>query len=262
MVTRHTDARRKCASKTPIPRAQVSLRDKSTCTYAGSERFARSLAMQHDQVGAWEAAALDVLEQLGRPPAPIDSLLLTLSVGLELAPTTTPAAMLVGRHVMLWPGFSPRQIRWNAAHELGHWALMQRGIADPELAADGVGRALVLPQYAFDPDVAGWHVGELQRVHHLCSLEVIARRVLSLRDACLSIWRHGKCIRRHCSGAVPASLSRVTRFEALLAGAARRRGGVVLAAPGLVGFVDDEHPTRVITLCSTEELARRCQRPS
>ncbi len=213
-------------------------------------------------LGAWEAAALGVLEQLGCPPAPIDSILVALELGLRISPTKAPAAMLSGDHMLLWPKFSPRRVRWSAAHEIGHWSLMQRGLADPEDAADRVAEAVLLPWYAFDPDSCGWNVDELQRKHWFCSYETIARRVLSLRPSCISVWERGKLIRRRCSIGVREELEAVTPFETRLAACARKMGGIVQTGSRIVGFVDDERPQRVITLCGAVELAQHARLPS
>lgn len=206
---------------------------------------------------AWEAAALDVLEKLGRPPAPTDSLVLALALGVRIEATSVPTAMLVGNAVLVCPTLSPATIRWYAAHELGHWVLRERGMVNSEAAADRVGESLMLPTYAFRPDSVGWHVDELRTLHQYCSRETIARRILSLRTCCLTIWTNGKPIRRLCSTAVPKELERITLFEKQLAAAAGRLGGVLQAGPRLIGFVDEENHRRVITLCGADQLMKR-----
>lgn len=204
-----------------------------------------------------EAVALSVLDELGRPEAPIDSLVLALALGIRLEATPAPRAMLAGNAVMVSPKLAPGTLRWCAAHEIGHWILKQRGIPNSEAAANRVAEALVLPMYAFDPEAAGWHVGALQKIHSFCSLETIARRIATLRHANLTIWRRGRAVRRHDAKGASRGVLRVTTFEHALAGAAHALGGIVTAGPRMVGFVDDANVDRVVTLCAPDQLQQR-----
>jgi hypothetical protein len=205
---------------------------------------------------AWEAAALYVLELLGRPPAPIDPIHLALQLGLRIAPSSLPTAMLGGDTVYLSPRLSPRTLRGYAAHELGHWAIARLGLPDSEDAADRVGEALMLPIYAFDPEPSGWNVVELQQTHLNCPLETIARRVLATRTACMCIWERGRLVSRELTPDAEDPFGGTTEFESELAKQARRQRSLVRRGPRVLGFIDDEAPSRVITLCDPVELKR------
>lgn len=212
---------------------------------------------------AWEAAALYVLELVGRPPAPIDSLHLALALGLNLSPTAFPTGALAGDDVFLSPKLSPRAIRWHCAHEIGHWTLRLMGLPDDEQGADAIAARLLIPLYAFDPDAAGWHVGELQRVHVHCSRETIARRILSLRPACMAVWVRGELVERLCSKWTPPDFEGPpTAFEEELAKETRRRRGIRRHGPRLIGFVDDSDRERVITLCEPSEILQKIDAPT
>jgi hypothetical protein len=165
--------------------------------------------------------------------------------------------MLAGNAVMVSPALSAKSVRWYAAHELGHWVLDRRGLPNCEEGADRIAEAMLLPIYAFDPDSVGWDVAALQQRHMHCSLETIARRILSLRRSCVTVWNGCKLIGRLSSPGTKRDVVRVTAFERCLAIAAQRLGGVVRAGSQLVGFVDDDNPKRAITLCAADELLRR-----
>lgn len=194
---------------------------------------------------AWDDVALAVLEQLGRPTAPIDPIVIAKALGLSVELADIPTARLLDCTIEVARGATPRRRAWLVAHELGHWALRQHGREDSERAADRCGEAIMLPAYCFD--AGHWDLVALQQAHSHATLETVARRVLSLEHrARLGVWRGPRLLRYRDEHGPCAK--RVTGFEAALAGAADRRGGVV-QGEGFLGFVDDDLPRRVITLC-------------
>jgi Zn-dependent peptidase ImmA (M78 family) len=146
------------------------------------------------------------------------------------------------------------------AHELGHWALRRAGELDTEQAASYVGAALLLPRRQFlrDLSTTRWDLRELRAKHVHCSAELMARRIVAVRDAVVSIWDGGRLKTRLASPWLPESYRRMSRFERELAAEVLATGETIEAGQLVWGFaVFDGVHRRVITVCEAEQLALR-----
>lgn len=163
---------------------------------------------------------------------------------------------------VIYVSSSARSVRQQGlvAHELGHWALRWAKEQDSEQGASYVGAALMLPRRPFLADMRAtqWDVRELRAKHHNCSAELIARRIVALTDACVSIWDNGKLSARVASPWLPAPVRRISTFERELAARVLESGETERAGNLAWGFaVFDDDWKRVITVCEAEQLGFR-----
>lgn len=207
-----------------------------------------------------ESVALDVLEELGRPDPPMNAFSLANALGIKVVASNVRSASLAGN--VIFVSTHARDVRQHGliAHELGHWALIQADQPDTEVAASYVGAALMLPRTHFDRDLhaTSWDLRELRAKHVHCSAELIARRIVALRDAVVSIWDNGRLKTRIASPWLPEGYRRISTFELELAERVLEDGDTVQAGKLAWGFaVFSESWRRVITVCEAEQLALR-----
>lgn len=177
---------------------------------------------------AMEWAAAELLSELGNPQPPISA--------VALARRCRVAAPAAGRD-------HARQ--WLVALELGHLALKRYG----HQAAVNVAEALLLPRKAFSADLLAtrWDLRQLAAKHVHCSPELLARRIVSLRDACVAVWERGRVVERHVSPWLPEGLQEVSAWEREIAAHVHVARETVEAGPFAWGFV---RGSGVITLCA------------
>lgn len=213
------------------------------------------------QKAAWEeGVALGLLEELGDPDPPMNALSLARACGLRVVEADIRGARISGRTIKV--DARARHVRQQGlvAHEIAHWALARAKEANTEGAADYVAGALMLPRRGFDKDlkVTGWDLRELRAKHVHCSAELIARRIVNLRDACVTIWDNGKLKQRIHSPWLAEGHRRMSRFERELAGQVVASGETVHAGALLWGFAIFQGAwKRVITVCEAEQLEMR-----
>jgi Zn-dependent peptidase ImmA (M78 family) len=149
----------------------------------------------------------------------------------------------------------------SIAHECAHFVLRSSDEDDPEPAARYVAGALMLPRAAFDRDLreTAWNLDELRRRHPNVSAEMIARRVVELRDAVVTILDAGKVRARVASpwshAPAPKRLTPIERElldAALASGEAQRANDLLSAWP-----VFDGRWRRVIVVAETRQLSLR-----
>jgi hypothetical protein len=174
-----------------------------------------------------EGVAADLLEATGCDDPPVDAYELAECCGLRLKPAASGTASIVG-DVLSVP-LRARDVRQHGqiAHELGHWALRRVGEPDEHPSVRYVAGALMLPRQPFERDIAAdWNLERLRARHVHTSAEMIARRIVNLRDAVCSVWDQGKLHRRIVSPWLPERLlrSRVSRIERELAEACLATG--------------------------------------
>jgi hypothetical protein len=213
------------------------------------------------QKAAWEeGVALGLSEELGDPDPPIDAFELARACRLRVELASMRTARLVGDVILVSQRVRRERQHGLVAHELGHWALMRAGERDDEAAASYVGAALMLPRRGFNADLkaTGWDMRQLRAKHINCSAELIARRIVTMRDACVSVWDNGKLKARIASPWLPERLSKLSKFERELAAQVLGVGETVEAGNLLWGFAVFEGAwKRVITVCEAEQLGLR-----
>lgn len=219
------------------------------------------MSVNQSQKAAFEeGVAIGVLRQLHDPDPPISAFALAKALGLRVQSAPISHARLVGDVVQINVKVRRERQHGLIAHELGHWALRRAGEPDGEMAASYVGAALMLPRTPFQADLraTGWDLRQLRAKHVNCSAELIARRIVTLRDAVVSIWDNGRLKGRVWSPWLPEGYRRISAFERRLAADVLDRGETIEAGPLLWGFAVFENTwRRAITVCEAEQLELR-----
>lgn len=208
----------------------------------------------------WEGIAADVLGETGCDEPPVDAYELADCCGLEIVELLKPGARRFGNRIVV--DARARDVRRHGliAHELGHWALERAREDDSEEGARYLAGAFLLPRQPFERDLGAtsWDLRELRARHLNASGEMIARRIVHLRDAVACIWDEGKLRERIVSpwlvgmGARPSPLERKIAELALARGEAVREAELVWAFP-----IFEPGFRRVITVADAEQLGLR-----
>jgi hypothetical protein len=211
---------------------------------------------------ALEGVAADLLEAAGCEDPPVSALELADCCGLEVRPARLLRARLRGGVIEVNVQARATRLHGLVAHELGHWALQRAGEPDTEDGARYLVGALLLPRVPFDRDLreTGWSLEELRRRHPNASAEVIARRIVQLRDAVASIWDQGRCTARVASSWLPvehvgrktSALERRLADRVLETARTEHPAPLVWAVP----MFDGAH-RRVVVVLEAEQLALR-----
>jgi hypothetical protein len=221
----------------------------------------RLVTTSQPQKAAWEeGVALGLLEELGDPDPPMNALSLARACGLRVVETSGPGARLVDDTIEVPARARPVRLHGLVAHELGHWALARAGERSDEFSADYVAGALMLPRTAFDRDLraTGWDLRELRAKHVHCSAELIARRIVNVRDAVVGVWDNGKLKTRVHSPWLAEGHATMSTFERELAAEVLASGETVEVGALLWGVAVFQGAwKRVITVCEAEQLALR-----
>lgn len=203
---------------------------------------------------------MGVLQDLGDPDPPMNAFSIAGALGVKVVAASIRRAQLAGNTILVCASAQGAYQHGLIAHELGHWALIKAGDADPENAASYVGAALMLPQRHFSADLrsTGWDVRALRAKHVNCSAEMIARRIVALRDAVVAIWDQGKLTIRVPSPWLSEGYRKISKFERELAAEVLASGETINAGNLLWGFaVFEGDYKRVITVCEAEQLGFR-----
>lgn len=207
----------------------------------------------------WEGIATDVLDATSTS-APVDAFVLAKRCRLEVRGGVR-SSRREGNVIHIDASTRRSRQHGTIAHELGHFALERAGEPDTEPGARYLAGALMLPRRDFDRDLrqVGWQLGELQGRNPNASLEMIARRIVQMRDAVMTIVDHGKVRYRRASPWLEdPRLGRITKWErqlvddALRAGEPVRGSALVWAVP-----VIDPPWERVVIIAELEQLALR-----
>lgn len=204
--------------------------------------------------------ALGLLRAVGDPDPPMDAFGLAGLCEVRVEFANIQGAKLRGDVITVSSRARPTRQHGLVAHEMGHWALQWAGEPDTEVAASYVGAALMLPRRPFLADMRAtqWDVRELRAKHVNCSAELIARRIATLTDACVSIWDNGRLKSRVSSPWLPEPARRISAFERELAARVLDSGQTERAANLAWGFAVFEGDwRRVITVCEAEQLGFR-----
>lgn len=136
-----------------------------------------------------EGVAAALLGELALDDCVLDPRVIAIACGLRLRPSPHEPACLVGMEIVYNPRERPTRQAGTIAHELGHFALRRYGEDDDEQAATRVGAALLVPRRPLDAALRrlGWDLPELRGTFSHASHELIARRVLELREGGLIV---------------------------------------------------------------------------
>ncbi|MFW6087506.1 MAG: ImmA/IrrE family metallo-endopeptidase [Myxococcota bacterium] len=208
-----------------------------------------------------EGIAAEILEETGCDEPPVDAFELAELCGCEVRPGRRGGGGGRRGDVIL-VDVTARTVRQHGvvAHELGHWALERAGEDDSEDGARYLGGAFMLPRRPFerDLDATSWDLQALRARHLNASAEMIARRIVALRDGVASIWDQGKLRRRVSSPWLPEPFRRPTRLERELV-AEVLEGGETVRADSMIWAVPvfDRGWRRVIVVAEAEQLSLR-----
>jgi hypothetical protein len=170
--------------------------------------------------GAWEAAALALQQEFCLDGPPVDAFEIAEVCGLRLVPSSERRSSLSPQGELRYP-ISECRVRQQSivAYQMGHWTLHWSGNNDSIQGAHWVAGALMLPKLHFDRDLrtTSWDLRELRAKHLNVSVEMIARRIVQLRDAVVTIFDHGRVKARVASPWLGGQFKRLSRFELNLA---------------------------------------------
>ncbi len=166
--------------------------------------------------GAWEAAALALRREFCLSDPPVDAFEIAEVCGLKVVPSLQRRASLSPQAELQYPT-SEYRVRQQSivAHQLGHWTLRWSGNDDSIKGAYWVTGALMLPKLHFDRDLrtTSWDLRVLRAKHLNVSVEMIARRIVQLRDAVVTVFDHGRVKARVASPWLRGQFKRLSRFE-------------------------------------------------
>lgn len=216
-------------------------------------------------IAAWEGIAADVLSETGCDEAPVSAL--ELADQCELRVVRTPGVrrgrlVLDDARIEVNPQLEGPRLHGTVAHELGHWALRRAGEDDVEDGARYLAGAFMLPRAVFLRDLrqTAWSLVLLRERHPNASAEMIARRLVQVRDAVASIWDQGRCTARVASAWLPvervgrrsSAIERALASHVLEHGQAVHPAELVWAVPVFEGT-----HRRVVVVLEAEQLALR-----
>lgn len=118
--------------------------------------------------------------------SPVDPELIAIDLGLTVLDGGPGCAgFLVGETILVDEALRLERRAFTVAHELAHYVLRERGLPDPEHAANYLASAVLLPRDDFDRDLKrlGWDLIALCARHRFASFEAVARRIVALRGA-------------------------------------------------------------------------------
>lgn len=227
-----------------------------------SKRRGSNLGSLFGSAEIWEGVADGLLRATGLDQPPQDAFALASCCGIDLRPWERSGGRLDG-DVLFYPGAARLQRQHGVvAHELGHWALDWAREDQSEQGANYVGGALMLPRAGFDRDLraTAWNLDALRAKHLNCSAEMIARRIVELREAVVTIIDDGKVRARVYSPwlGTPTKLKRLTPIERDLVDGALGTGEVQRADDLLAAYpLIEGRWRRVIVVAEARQLSLR-----
>jgi hypothetical protein len=201
-----------------------------------------------------------LLQRAGEPDPPVNSFAVAKALGFRVFASPMAGARLVGATIEVCAKYRRERQQFHVAHELAHVGLRWCGLEANETSCDYVAGAVLLPRREFDRDLkeTAWDVRALRAKHVNASAEVIARRIVTMRDAVACIFDNGKLKTRVVSPWLPEGYRRISAFERSLADEVLENGATVHAGNLVWGFaVFSGNWRRVITVCEAEQLALR-----
>lgn len=212
-------------------------------------------------VEALEGVARDALESTGCDDPPVDPFELADCLRIEVRANRRGGGRREGN--VVYVDMRARHVRacGICAHEIAHVLLDRAREPNTEPGARYLSGALMLPRAAFDRDLrdTAWALDELRRRHPNASAEMIARRVVAMRDAVATIIDNGKVTARVVSPWLEdPRLRRTSRWERGLADAALDSGELVRGDQLVWALpVLDGSWRRVVIVAEASQLALR-----
>lgn len=214
-----------------------------------------------EDLARWEGIATAALDEAS-VGAPVSAFALADGLGLEVIAWSGAGAELdfANRVIHVNPRARRERRHGLVAHEVGHYVL-RRARDDSEDGARFMSGALLLPRYDFDRDLrrTAWSLIKLRALHPNASAEMIARRIVELRDAVATVIDNGRArVRVASPWLTDPRLRRTSRWErdlaerALEAGEEVRGDELCYAVPLVEGTW-----RRVIVVCEAEQLGLR-----
>lgn len=208
----------------------------------------------------WEGVARAIHEGTGLDEPPVSAFELAAMCGLSLRPAAGGGASLQKDVIVFNVAARPERQHGLVAHELGHWGLVAHGLEDSEAGASYVAGALLLPRGALDRDLRRtWDLNVLRAKHLNVSAQMLATRIVQLRDAVAAVIDNGKLTTRLWSPwLTDPRIRRLSRWErdlvdeVLATGETVRGDELCYAVP----VFDGEH-RRVVLVCEASQLALR-----
>lgn len=144
--------------------------------------------------GDLEGVAQWVLEQVGFDDPPIDALDLADLLTLTIRYVPGCGGSIRGKMIELGTSTPTRRVHSVVAHECAHHVLASLGMTNDEQHARYLGAALLVPRRALYRQLrAGWDLEALCSVHVNASAELLARRIVEVRqDAGLALYDRGR----------------------------------------------------------------------
>lgn len=216
--------------------------------------------MFNDAAGELEGIADHVLMETGCDEPPVCALETASCVGLRIVDERHHRGHGRLSRDTIYVDMSARRVRVQGivAHETAHHLLKIYGAPNTEPNARYLGGALLVPRREIDRDLRStWNPLELQRRHVNASVELIAKRIVAVRDAVVSVFDNGKLRSRVASPWLTVS-EKPSAFERELAravfesGEAQHPDELLLAVPV---FRDDWR--RVVVVAEAEQLSLR-----
>lgn len=228
-------------------------------------RPAGSLIRCVDWWGEWEGTAAHGLAT-AMAATPVSAYAVARGNGLEIEPYEGSGATLVADRGVIQVNPKVRRVRRHGliAHEVGHWLLRQEK-RDSERGAQYIAGALLVPGRELSPSLKiDWSIRRIQSIHKNASAEVIAHRIVQMRerDAIAAIVDNGRLRKRIASAWLPdpmaKRIAKLTPLERRLVDLATESGeevrdGLSCAYP----ILDEPGHTRVVVVAELEQLSLR-----
>jgi hypothetical protein len=208
----------------------------------------------------WEGVARAIHEGTGLDEPPVSAFELAAMCGLSLQPSPRHGASLRPGLIVFESAARPERQHGIVAHELGHWGLVAHGVRDSEEGARYLAGALLLPRAGFDRDLRkSWDLRRLRAKHLNASAQMVATRIVQLRDAVATVVDQGRVTSRLWSPwLADPRIQRFSRWERSLADAALASGETVIGDEFCYAVpVLDGPYRRVIVVCEASQLALR-----
>lgn len=141
-----------------------------------------------ETTGAWEDVAAELLDRLDLSP-PIDPFDVVARMELDIRECSRATRPCIVAGVIMVPeGQRRERLGFSCLHEIGHVVGAEHGDSSED-AANAIAGCLLLPrlEYSRDMKATRWALPALKERHPHASFEVLARRIMSLREVVLVV---------------------------------------------------------------------------
>ena len=212
----------------------------------------------HESIGC-ERVAEEFLREVGAGDLP-NAIELARSAGLNPLPGDVERAELASDGTLLYRADARHsdQQRW-VAHQLAGWLLRRASLDDAFEPSIYTGAALLLPRARFEREIeqAEWNVRALRQTYEHAAVRTIAHRIVSLREAAVTWFEHGRSVWRFVSPGVVATLEEPSRFEQHLAEISLESDEVLHPEKRVWAFPLNRNFGSTLLVCDAERLIER-----